>query len=76
MEGLRALFAPAINTHHWRPPLLWALRQPAALGPDPGPRPPRTPASSETAVSEGHLTGAERWKSRKRTQTSGIMFKS
>ena len=29
-------------------PLLRALRRPAALGPDPGRRPPPTPASSET----------------------------
>ena len=48
MEGLRALFAPAIDTHHSRPPPTSALRRPAALGPDPGRRPPPTPASSET----------------------------
>ena len=76
MEELRALFALAIDTHPWRPPLLWALRRPAALGPDPGPGPRPTPASSETAVSQGHLTGADAWKSRKRTQVSEIMLKS
>ena len=67
---------PAIDTHHWRPPLLRALRRAAALGPDPGPRPPPTPASTETAVSQGQFACAERRNFKKRTQTSKIMLKS